>query len=462
MIAWILYCLVVGTLLVVAARAAEWVAALAGRPVRWAWAAAIAVTFTLGAMAPLRRMLGHQDASTPSPATSVTLPLESIAQMEHQLPSSINSYAAIAWVVASVALIVLIAGVHARMRRARRAWPVAELHGARVRVSPRVGPVVIGMSRPEIVVPRWLLERSVEEQRLVVAHEAEHLAARDGLLLGAAYVAAAVMPWNPAIWVMFSRLRLAVELDCDARVLRGGVAAQAYGALLIDVAERALPFALGTLAFTKGPSHLKQRIVAMKRNIPKFARLRGGIVGVLGVAALLAACEAKMPTSGEIAAMDVGAAVHRAGALGVVPDQAVYIVDGKRVARTEALALKPEQIVSVNVSKSDTDYVEIHTTAVQRLAMTVQDANSKPVTRVDSVRGGPILIRDGAGALRPPTVEPLIFIDGVRSSMSALKAMDKKAIASVEVIKGASPTQLYGPEAAGGVIKVVTVAGAKR
>jgi len=452
MIAWMLYCMVVGALLVVAARAAEWVLSLASRPVRWAWTAAIGITFALAAVAPLRRMLAHQDAAAPRGGVSVTLPLESIAQMEHQLPSSMNSYVVMAWVVASIALIVLIAGVHARVRRARRAWPVAELHGARVRVSPRVGPVVIGVSRPEIVVPRWLLERSEEEQQLVVAHEAEHLAARDGLLLGAAYVAAALMPWNPAIWVMFSRLRLAVELDCDARVLRRGVAAQSYGALLIDVAEHALPFEFGVLAFTKGPSHLKQRIVAMKRNVPRFARLRGGVVGVLGAAALLAACEAKMPTSAEIAAMDVSGAVHRAGALGFVPDQAVYMVDGKRVARTEAVALKPEQIVSVNVSKSDTDYVYIRTTAVQRVAMTA-----------DSVRGGPILIRDASGMpLTLSKVEPIIIIDGVRSSAVALKVLDRKGILSVEVVKGAVPIQEYGPDAAGGVIKVVTVAGAKR
>jgi bla regulator protein blaR1 len=454
MIAWMLYCMVVGALLVVAARAAEWVASLAGRPVRWMWAGAITITFALGAMAPLRRAFVHQDASTPSASASVTLPLESIAQMEHRLPSSMNSYAVIAWAVASVALIALIAGVHERMRRARRAWPIAELHGARVRVSPRVGPVVIGMSQPEIVVPRWLLERSVDEQRLVVAHEAEHLAARDGLLLGAAYVAAAVLPWNPAIWVMFSRLRLAVELDCDARVLRHGVAAQSYGALLIDVAERAVPFELGALAFTKSPSHLQQRIVAMKRNIPKFARLRGSIVGVLGAAALFAACEAKMPTSAEIAAMDVSSVEHRVGALGVVPDQAVYIVDGKRVARTEAVVLKPEQIASVNVSRIDTtNYVEVHTTAVQRVAMTA-----------DSTGGGPIFIRDGADMPRPvENVEPpLIIIDGVRSTMAALKALDRKAIASVEVIKGALPMQQYGPDATRGVIKVVTIAGTKR
>ena len=68
MIAWMLYCMVVGALLVVAARAAEWVLSLASRPVRWAWTAAIGVTFALAAVAPLRRMLVHQDAAVTTEA----------------------------------------------------------------------------------------------------------------------------------------------------------------------------------------------------------------------------------------------------------------------------------------------------------------------------------------------------------------------------------------------------------
>ena len=439
MISWMLYCIVVGALLVAAARAAEWVASLAGLPVRWTWAVAIMITFALGAVAPLRRTAVRQEAPVSSAGASVTLPLESIAEIEQRLPSSTNSYVVVAWAIASVALMVLIAGVHARVRRAGAAWPVADLHGTRVRVSPRVGPVVVGVSRPEIVVPQWLLERTADEQRLVIAHEAEHLAARDGLLLGAAYVAAALMPWNPAIWAMFSRLRLAVELDCDARVLRGGVAAESYGALLIDVAERALPFELGALAFTKSPSHLRQRIVAMRRSIPTFARLRGSIVAAFGVVALFAACEAKMPTSAEMAAMDVGAMEKSAGALGVAPMNAAYIVDGRRVPRAKALSLKPQDVVSVQFAKGGgdvEDIVEVHTVAVKRIAP--PDATGDPITDV--------LQRS----------EPLIIIDGVRSTSAALKGLDRKSIANINVIKGDAVTKLYGPEALRGVIEVVT------
>ena len=49
--------------------------------------------------------------------------------------------------------------------------------------------------------------------------EASH--GRDPLVLHAAALLALVTPWNLALWWLNRRLRLAVELDCDARVLAG-------------------------------------------------------------------------------------------------------------------------------------------------------------------------------------------------------------------------------------------------
>ena len=135
---------------------------------------------------------------------------------------------------------VSLVGGQARIRRARRRWPLTRHAGTRVRVAPAI-PVLssIGVPRPEIVVPRWLLARPPHEQRLVIAHEAEHVAGRSTRCsLPRAVSPSCSFPWCPALWYMFSRLRLAVELDCDARVLRAGAAPRSYGALLIDVAEQ--------------------------------------------------------------------------------------------------------------------------------------------------------------------------------------------------------------------------------
>src|SRR5262245_49785469 len=177
----------------------------------------------------------------------------------------------------------------------------------------------------------------------------------------------------------------------------------------------------------------------MMRNIPKLARLRGSVVGVLGAVALLAACDAKMPTSADIAAMDVGSVEHRFGALGLVPDQAVYFVDGTRVARSEAAALKPEEIASVNVSKIDTtSYVDVLTTVVHR---------SRDEQHVHRRVVGP---------------EPLIIIDGVRATGATVKALDPGSIESINIIKGLAAVRDLGPDATGGVIRIVTKASAKR
>jgi hypothetical protein len=41
-------------------------------------------------------------------------------------------------------------------------------------------------------------------------------------VLGVALLVAVLVPWNLPVWRQLRRLRLAMEVDCDARVLRGG------------------------------------------------------------------------------------------------------------------------------------------------------------------------------------------------------------------------------------------------
>ena len=74
---------------------------------------------------------------------------------------------------------------------------------------------------------------------------------------------------------MLSRLRLAIELDCDARVLRRGAAPRAYGSLLIEVAQNASPLTLSALGFADESSQLYQRILALRGPAASFARTRG-------------------------------------------------------------------------------------------------------------------------------------------------------------------------------------------
>ena len=202
-----------------------------------------------------------------------------------------------AWGVGSAVLLALFVAVNVRLARARRRWPSSQTCGTAVRVAPDSGPAVLGLLRAEIVVPRSLLERSAEEQRLILAHEREHLRARDHLLLAGAWLVAIALPWHPAVWVLLGRLRLAIELDCDARVLRGGESPKSYGALLIDVAAHHGGIRIGALALADGPSHLERRILAMNAPRKRHALAYGALLCGRRALLVLAACEAKIPTS---------------------------------------------------------------------------------------------------------------------------------------------------------------------
>ena len=51
-------------------------------------------------------------------------------------------------------------------------------------------------------------------------------------------LAAVLLPWNLPVWWQLRRLRLAIEVDCDARVVRRGGDLRQYASLLIEVGRR--------------------------------------------------------------------------------------------------------------------------------------------------------------------------------------------------------------------------------
>ena len=307
--AWVIYGLIVGTLLATTAAAADRTCALISRPRRWVWAGALALTIALIAVAPLRVSAGavaqpgvEPGASGPLTALRriVAVPVQAATGLARRyVPSAVDGYLLAAWATLSGVLVVMFATVYVRSRLILRAEPLADLHGVRVRLTAAAGPAVVGLFRTEIVVPRWLLLRPAEEQRLVLAHEREHADAHDSLLLALGCVAAALAAWHPAVWWMLARLRLAVEMDCDARVLRRGVTRRSYGTLLIELAGKSSGLRLGMPALAYGSSHLHQRLLAMNPSIGRFAFPRACALCAIALIALLAACDSRLPTTGE-------------------------------------------------------------------------------------------------------------------------------------------------------------------
>jgi hypothetical protein len=143
--------------------------------------------------------------------------------------------------------------------------------------------------------PRWALDAASGTREFVLAHEQEHIGARDPALLLLGLVLVAIAPWNLPLWWQLRRLRFAIEVDCDARVLGRGEEARAYGKVLLAIGERRTFTPVGAIALTEPASQLLRRIRIMTTHLPK--RGKWAVAGVIGLsmACLAVAAEFQAP-----------------------------------------------------------------------------------------------------------------------------------------------------------------------
>jgi len=142
----------------------------------------------------------------------------------------------------------------------------AIVDGVRVLVTDKLGPATVGVLRSRVLVPRWVLALPKLQRRYVLHHEEQHRKSHDSLVLFVASLTLILMPWNIALWWQLRRLSLAVELDCDNRVVSTLGNARAYGELLLKVAEAA----------SRGPDFSRRCLeLARSKNVsPFFLRQR--------------------------------------------------------------------------------------------------------------------------------------------------------------------------------------------
>jgi beta-lactamase regulating signal transducer with metallopeptidase domain len=164
------------------------------------------------------------------------------------------------WTVTALLAGLYLMVANLRLRRRIPGWQPTTLHGHAVLVSESMGPALIGAWRPRMVIPRWLLDGPVATQSLVLEHERQHIAARDPLLIRAGVLLLAAMPWNLPLWWVYMRMRQAIELDCDARVLATGAEPRSYGEVLLAIAGRSPHMPAGMVAMSEPVSALERRI----------------------------------------------------------------------------------------------------------------------------------------------------------------------------------------------------------
>jgi TonB-dependent SusC/RagA subfamily outer membrane receptor len=541
MATWMLQALLVAVLVGAAARAAEELFRLYGLPRRLVWAAAILATVLLPVWMLAAPMVpgaggGAPAAATPEAYAGSDAGANALTSMAVApgaaswtglLAERVSAAAAVlvagaagwlgaatlerallgGWLALSAGFLSLFLLTLVRYSRLRRHWRAARLADTEVYVASRGGPAVVGVVRPAIVVPAWLLRAEPSHQRMVVLHEREHVRARDHILVAFAHAVVALMPWNVPLHWMLRRLRLTVELDCDRRVLAGGAEPRAYGTMLLDIAGHAEGLPLATATLADGPTDLERRILDMTTKQPRFRSIRAGLATAVAAALVVVACDVDL-TDPALQDATVAEALTLAAennpTLAPLALDARYYLDGEQVALDAIGDVAVKELARVEVRKplvrdGVAAPAEVHITSTAaalaggeqpaRLPLVrgqagearteavrvaaARAAQDTATARLREVRAsldtiarvrvqpagvvretGAVTVRGAANMAA--SAAPLMVIDGVIISGGMPASLDPADIEKIEIIKGALAAQLYGARAANGVIMITT------
>ncbi|MGH7711094.1 MAG: TonB family protein [Gemmatimonadaceae bacterium] len=278
---------------VLAAHCAERGLRAVRRPTRVPWIIATAASAAI----PFAQLLALS-LSSPAPASgrdvAQSLPLTTILttvvteRFNASIVGHLESWLIGLWLCASVVMSVRLFLSTRALNRLAGSWRRSDIAGVRVWISQGYGPAVIGVHDPEIVIPRRIAELPLDDQRLALAHELEHIGALDHWIVRGAAVAAAAVPWNPLVWLAARRLRSAIEIDCDMRVLSKKPNVNAYASLVLKVASWPRESPAGALALGEpAVAQLERRLRLMtaERRSPHLASATVLVTGALALAA---------------------------------------------------------------------------------------------------------------------------------------------------------------------------------
>ncbi len=312
---WMLFAGGTAVLFAAAALAAERGVSAVRRPTRTIWLAAFVASIGWPLLALALSLFGEVHGAA--------IPLLELAALVGEAPApaaatwiskatpKLDPRLIALWALATTALLIQLARAWFALERRRASWRSHAVEGAAVRLSRDIGPAVIGLRSMDIVLPEWALTLEPPLLRMVLRHEEEHRRRHDPRILFVVSIALALAPWNPALWWCAHRLRLAMELDCDARVMASHYDRDRYGLLLMLLAQyRGSRVARFAPALTNPKSNLERRIIAMRTTTPKFVRTRVLTFSTLAAVAVAVACsvdspEAVKPSKSTAAALPV-------------------------------------------------------------------------------------------------------------------------------------------------------------
>jgi beta-lactamase regulating signal transducer with metallopeptidase domain len=153
----------------------------------------------------------------------------------------------------------------------------------RLAAEPTIGPALVGVLRPRLVLPVDFETRfDAEERALVLAHEEVHRVSGHTIVNALVEVARCASWFNPLAHLAAGCVRADQELACDAAVIAARPSsrrAYAHALLKTQIAPAFLP--LGCVWTSRSARHLRTRIGMLGR--PSLGR-RGAVAGAAAVA----------------------------------------------------------------------------------------------------------------------------------------------------------------------------------
>ncbi|MEO7963502.1 MAG: M56 family metallopeptidase, partial [Gemmatimonadaceae bacterium] len=289
---WMAYTTLITACAAIAAAALEPLARSRGIASRWVWVSALVASCVIPVAMAVRPTWNRSSVSL----TSNWVRAAPLSGNESVAYASLtpDGILAVVWVAASGLMLLLVLSGVLQLRRSRARAERASVAGESVAVTADVGPGAVWFGEPRIVLPRWACSLGDDQTSLLVRHEREHVRAGDPSLLASALGLLVLAPWNLPLWFISRRMRAAIEIDCDARVLAEGGDVRRYGELLLTVAARRRGRSSNVrpldalLPFAEPASPLERRIRAMTDRRPKLSLMRRLTISAIVCVAVVA------------------------------------------------------------------------------------------------------------------------------------------------------------------------------
>jgi beta-lactamase regulating signal transducer with metallopeptidase domain len=244
----------------------------------------------LASLFPPRIVLLPAPVATPDTMIDLTLGATGTPALPHPVAGATLDIAQLligVWLAGMAASLVLLA-IGQRRALSRFGLITADAKDARLgrAANPSVGPALVGVVRPRVVVPNDFEARfEAEERAMILAHERTHLACGHASINGLTALLKAANWFNPLIHLAARCARVDQELACDAAVVgRFPGARRVYAQALLKTQLAYMPLPLGCDWPVRSASLLEKRIEMLALQKPGRVRLLGGAVFIAALA----------------------------------------------------------------------------------------------------------------------------------------------------------------------------------